>query len=607
MPTYKASKLIAIGFIVRSLFVFGVEDKLPQPINYSSQTGKCTTDSLIFLCRYYVGRDFTISRRYGRAAMVEAKKNGDVFSLANAMRWVAFTHYLEEQYLDSNGYYQHLAMRILEKEKSAACRGLYLLIKTLSAQGTGIETSDKNIVSLQHAYLYGIRSGNTCLQADVLDRLAHAYWQKGYDTQKNAYYRKAVANWQAAIKLYKSLQYSENVIGEKSKIATTYIILGKIKQADQLLAECLEENRKVGNLLGIGACLMNIGDSYFEKKQFHTSIHYYKESCRLYHKIGFAGGYGWGNMQLEKAYEAIGDYRNAHHQAKIRIENLHKTLDNKNRLQVYKLRETYNKRLQNRMVSQYRAETMLAAEEIKNTRKQLIMMVILLMVFAAGGMLLYQLNRRKQESRVMEALLTGEEEERKRLSHRLHDSLGGLLSAIKTLSEGLLYAEGNERTEKLKTIDAMIATAASEVRDMSHSLMPAMLTEFGLEIILKDFFEKLNQSDTICFHLDYDTKGILLSEKTQLQLYYILLELVQNILRHSSAEKAYFSIFENNNHFYLLAEDDGKGFDQLKSVKGLGIRNMINRVKLLKGILQIDSVPGKGTTVHIEFPIDNLI
>ena len=272
---------------------------------------------------------------------------------------------------------------------------------------------------------------------------------------------------------------------------------------------------------------------------------------------------------------------------------------------MYKLRETYNKDLQKRMVSQFRAETMLAAEEVENKRRQLVLLIIILLVLSGGGLMLLRLNQRKNESRVMVALLTGEEEERKRLSNRLHDSLGGMLAAIKTLSEGLGQAEEHERTAILKNLNAMVAEAASEVREMSHSLMPAMLKEYGLETIIKDFFEKINQSGKTTFHLDFAVKGNWFSEKSQIQLYYILLELVQNILRHSSADKAYFSLFENNNRIYLLAEDDGKGFDLKASSKGLGIRNMIHRTKILKGNLQIDSIPGGGTTVHIEFPIDS--
>jgi signal transduction histidine kinase len=95
-----------------------------------------------------------------------------------------------------------------------------------------------------------------------------------------------------------------------------------------------------------------------------------------------------------------------------------------------------------------------------------------------------------------------------------------------------------------------------------------------------------------------------LPEKTQIIIYRIAQELLANAIKHSGADKIMLQCSQNENIFYLAIEDNGKGFDpKTTGRKGLGWDNIRNRIEFLKGKIEVDSVPGEGTTINIELNV----
>ncbi|MEO5890956.1 MAG: sensor histidine kinase [Ferruginibacter sp.] len=203
------------------------------------------------------------------------------------------------------------------------------------------------------------------------------------------------------------------------------------------------------------------------------------------------------------------------------------------------------------------------------------------------------------------SILKGQEEERSRLAKDLHDGLGGLLSGVKfslsNMKDNLIITPDNMAVFE-RSLD-MIDTSIKELRRVAHNLMPEMLTKFGLDEALKDYCSTVNGTRLI--EIKYQSLGMeaRMDKAVEVIVYRIVQELLNNILKHASASRAFIQLIRQNNRLNIGVEDNGKGFDKalLDNSRGAGWSSIRSRVEYLQGQFDIHSEPGKGTSVNIEF------
>jgi two-component system, NarL family, sensor kinase len=207
-----------------------------------------------------------------------------------------------------------------------------------------------------------------------------------------------------------------------------------------------------------------------------------------------------------------------------------------------------------------------------------------------------------------EAVLKGEEQERSRLAKDLHDGLGGMLAGIKysfnNMKGNLVMTPENHQAFE-RSMD-MLDSSIKEMRRVAHNMMPESLVRFGLDTALKDFCNDINQSGAL--QVKYQSIGLVdvaIDQTTAITMYRIVQELLHNTLKHAAAKIAIVQVTKADEHLSITVEDDGKGFDtsMTNHQGGVGWSNIRHRVDFLKGKLDLDSQPGKGTSVHIEFNI----
>lgn len=217
-----------------------------------------------------------------------------------------------------------------------------------------------------------------------------------------------------------------------------------------------------------------------------------------------------------------------------------------------------------------------------------------------------ELEKEKQLT-ATEAVLKGEEQERTRLAKDLHDGLGGMLSGIK-------YALSNMKGNLIMTPDNaqafersmdMLDSSIKEMRRVAHNMMPEVLVRYGLDTALKEFCSEIDRSGVI--RTSYQSMGmdkVALEQTVAVTIYRIVQELVNNAIKHARAKTALVQMHYSGQEKLLAVtvEDDGKGFDaaMLEQSRGIGWSNIRNRVEFLKGKIDINSAPGKGTSVLIE-------
>ncbi|MBS1663811.1 MAG: sensor histidine kinase [Bacteroidetes bacterium] len=212
-----------------------------------------------------------------------------------------------------------------------------------------------------------------------------------------------------------------------------------------------------------------------------------------------------------------------------------------------------------------------------------------------------------------EAVLKGEEQERTRLAKDLHDGLGGMLSGIKY---GFNNMKGNliltpETAQAFERSMDMLDSSIREMRRVAHNMMPEALVKFGLNTALKDFCNDITGSGALT--VTYQSMGLEdgkpIDQTTSITIYRIVQELINNSLKHASAKTAIVQVSRGDNDtLSITVEDDGKGFDTtaLKTSGGIGWTSITNRVEFLKGKWDIQSTPGKGTSVLIEIPLTHV-
>ncbi len=233
---------------------------------------------------------------------------------------------------------------------------------------------------------------------------------------------------------------------------------------------------------------------------------------------------------------------------------------------------------------------------------------IMLIAFLSVGPIFYfkRVNQLKKEKSVQvefsKQLIRSQEIERKRIASELHDSLGQDLLVIKNLA--LLNKSKDEQFEE---ISKTAGQALDEVRRISYNLHPYQLDRLGLTKAISSMFNNIESVSGIKFDLQIENVDNLFNKEQEINIYRIVQECVNNILKHSGANTAAVTIQKLNDGLYIYIADNGKGFDfeLMKSEsKGFGLKNMANRISFLDGEIEYDKSVDYATIIKIKIPIE---
>ncbi|MBR9919785.1 MAG: tetratricopeptide repeat protein [Bacteroidetes bacterium] len=210
---------------------------------------------------------------------------------------------------------------------------------------------------------------------------------------------------------------------------------------------------------------------------------------------------------------------------------------------------------------------------------------------------------RTQEVKVYQSILEGQEKERKRLAAELHDRVGGSLAGLKWQFEALAEDQNGKENELDKTRN-LIDQTYKEVRQISHNMAGGTSSSFGLKKAAHDLISAAHRPGKLRASLVTHGLEAELPGEVEEEIYKILQELISNVLKHARASNLSVQIGRFPKHLNLTVEDNGIGFTPEKSdKKGLGLKNIEDRVENLKGEINIDSGRGGGTTVMIDIPL----
>lgn len=313
-------------------------------------------------------------------------------------------------------------------------------------------------------------------------------------------------------------------------------------------------------------------DVYKEAADLHTALNQ-SEQATLYYKK-------WGSLK-DSLYS-------------------HTSMQQLNALEVMYLKE----RRKNKEIAQKNEELGVSRQQ------QATMGGFLFLVILLGGGLVYFIRMKgikenqalkfALKEKQLEQLMDAQETERQRLARELHDGIGQSLAALK------MQLQFDKNPKVSNTTVQHLDNICNEVRSLSHQMMPIVLKENGLQsaveqLVKHNFSASYMEVDFVHFGLQNR-----LSDSIEVNIYRIIQELVSNIIKHSKASKVGIQLLKRGKKLVLIVEDDGRGFNTMSKVKGIGLSNIDLRLKALGGTVQIQSENGNGVYIHICVPTSDV-
>ncbi len=205
----------------------------------------------------------------------------------------------------------------------------------------------------------------------------------------------------------------------------------------------------------------------------------------------------------------------------------------------------------------------------------------------------------QEQKHVARAIIKAQERERNHMGQELHDNVNQILAGTK-LYLGMI-GKDDKTKQDIKYPMELIDNAINEIRLISHKNVTPQ-KNINLMDLLQSLINDLEENTTLKTVLKFDLDGEIEEDDLKLNIYRIIQEQVNNILKHAAAKNVSISVQAIDNSIQVITTDDGKGFDLNKTRKGIGILNMMNRIETFNGNMKIISSPGHGCKIDITIP-----
>lgn len=454
------------------------------------------------------------------------------------------------------------------------------------------------------------------------------------------------------------------ISGDEDALAATLIYIGnmqlnegKLDSAEMNYNEFIRIKTGLGNFDGMPAVLSNLGAIQFFRGDLPQAIRWYQQSITAAKKVSDFYQQTIAACNAAEAYMELSNAEIAHSYLDSAISLAHANKSARLLALAYQLQASLFERLNlpakalgayqqhsayhNKMIDEERArqianmevlyqserkekqilqqalhiERQQAALFVKNA--QVVSLLTGLAAVLVFGLIFYSRYKAKQglvlqkaiiheQEKGLEAVLLATEDERKRISKDLHDGIGQQLSGLK-MAWQKMATDFSEKlpgeSVRIQKLTDILDQSASEVRNISHHMMPKALLDLGLVAAIGDMLEKTFMYTGIAHTFEHYHAERRFGERVEISLYRVLQELINNIIKHSGATRVSVQLFVNKSKLIMVVEDNGRGFESEAPAAGHGLMNIKSRLTTLHGKVNYDPSPGAGTVATVTIPI----
>ncbi|MEM6720373.1 MAG: sensor histidine kinase [Bacteroidota bacterium] len=446
-------------------------------------------------------------------------------------------------------------------------------------------------------------------------------------------------------------------------VAANFMHANDFQKSKLYYDKSIQQLKILNDILKIAAVEMNIGTLYYSvKDDADSALHFYRKTLPIFKrkKDDYYISTNYNNQA--RAYELKGEYARAVELYKkantislnkfdkktrlIYYENLARAYD---KIKDYKNAALYlnkfielkdsindaaqniainevNKKFKTRELTEERdrlEELNFINEAEKKQKDSLLIISLILLTLVIISAYLIQKNTRKkqkiaeqakdletqkvvnllkeQELASIDAMIEGQEKERKRIAEDLHDDLGALMATINLHLENVGSDNNPDALDKTKML---LGEAYKKIRNISHVKNAGVIANEGLLVAVKNMASKISAANTLDMEVIAHGLENRLENSLELSLFRTIQELIANIIKHAEATKATIQLTQFEENLNIIVEDNGKGFD-IATIKsnGIGLNNIKKRIDHLNGTLNIDSTQGRGTTILMDIPL----
>ncbi len=387
-------------------------------------------------------------------------------------------------------------------------------------------------------------------------------------------------------------------------LAGCYLRLGDEEKALAYRDKALALAEEHGLHSVIFAVYGDLADVYQEQGAYDEAIRYRQLSLDYARKTNWIEMEARAENNIAYTYKLAGDYENA----LIHFEHLMQIEDSLNRYDVQvRYRELEKKYEAGKKDLQIQK---LEAEKLGILRNVLIALLVAVVAFGLYYVSVsrklrkqnLELHRRNEE--IKQALVKGQNIERKRMAIELHDNVNAKIAATKWMMETLQEDGGGnmENQALMSKIIQSIDDIYEDVRFISQNLVPKDIEEKSLPLLIEQLVSNLNPVQKIQFGYQIEGEPYPVAEFIKIQCYSIIMELVSNVVKHSGGRAARVILTYQPDRIVIQLIDDGKGFDPDQPSRGAGLSNVKARVQEMKGKIIYESGAGNGASILLEIP-----
>ena len=437
-----------------------------------------------------------------------------------------------------------------------------------------------------------------------LIRLGSFYYAKNEEDSAKIFFRKVT-------------YYPVNSKTE-TRIANAYNNLGVIAQnqdnfdlAKHWAKEALKLKIKQKDIVGIAYSNVNLGNLYHFQGDYLTAIDNYEEAFTAIDAddskdVMYLKRIIFENLSV--SYDSLKDYENAYGFLYKSYQLKKDQSDEQVAENIAEVEAKYNLAIEEQRTEEQKSKTFRAQVLFYGMAFITLTFLVLAFIFYKNYKLTEQ-NKLDQihnnlQTRIINATIDAKENERKSIAEILHDSVSALLSSANLHLQASKSQLNGKAPVEISKAQEIVNEASVKIRDLSHELISSVLLKFGLSFAIHDLCEKYSNSELEFISDDNGIKRY--DQQFEIKIYNIIEELINNILKHSKAGNASINLIERNGDKLIIQIiDDGRGFDvkRARGKDGLGLSHIDARIKIMKGVFNINSKVGEGTSIFISVPI----